>query len=464
MTTLLTRREWMRATGAAGLGLAASTLPTTALAKDEPRVRVLSIGVTGTIGGHDRAEVASHPNAEIVGLCDVDSLALEQAAEQHPKAFRCRDYREAFRTHGDEFDAVIVATPDHTHAPILLTALTHAKHIYGQKPLVQQLEEIVILEQALEARPNLVTQTGNQRMVYPGRRAAVDILQRGLLGKAIEAHVWVGSPDPGMFFNFDRVLSDPKEAPEHLDWNLWLGPCAERPFREHLAPIKWRSWWDFGTGGLGDWGVHVLDVIFFAYDELTSPTSVLTHAPKAADRFHTFPCRSTITYEVESERFVNKRFPIYYSDRNQAPARAALGLPPGRWNDANMTVVVCEGGVLTLTAGGTLEIWRDGEMTDGLSLPDLPEYPELNHWHAWIDNIIGVPTELRTPFRDGARMTEAALLAVKATRFPGQELVWDKSSLSFRGHSEATESIVRRDYRRGFEPPRLRLRTQPGRR
>jgi hypothetical protein len=199
--------------------------------------------------------------------------------------------------------------------------------------------------------------------------------------------------------------------------------------------------------------VHVLDVIFFGYDELTSPIAVTTHAPEAAGVFHPHPCRATITYAVDSDAFARGFFPIHYSDSNQAPSRAALGLPAGSWAESNMTVVVCAGGVLALAAGGVLEIWRDGEVTDGLQLPGLSEFGELNHWHAWIDNIVGEPTELRTPFPDGARITEAALLAVKAARFPGQELRWDKASLSFTNHPEATDTIVRRDYRTGFAPP-----------
>ena len=455
----LSRRDFIRTTSAAaGFGLAATGLPSAAFARakaarQDELVRVLSIGVVGTIGGADRSEVAAHPRAEIVGLCDVDSNALASASEAHPLAFTCADYRAAFRDHADEFDAVIVSTPDHSHAPIALTAMAHDKHVYGQKPLVHQLEEIDMVERAVRAKPHLVTQVGNQRMAYTGRRAAVEILRSGVLGPAIEAHAWTGAPGPDPYFNFDHVLSAPTRPPEHIDWDLWLGPCEERPYRDHLLPVKWRSWWDFGTGGLGDWSVHVLDVIFFGFDELTSPIAVKTHAQHPADTFHTHHCRSTITYAVDSDAFAKRTFALHYCDRNQAPSRAALGLPGSDWPDSNMTVVVCEGGVLALTAGGGLEIWRDGEVTDGLDMPDLPEFGELNHWHAWIDNIVGVPTELRTPFRDGARITEAALLAVKATRFPGQELLWDKASLSFTNHAEATDTIVRREYRSGFAPP-----------
>jgi len=450
----LDRRQFLRHTVAAGAGVAAMGQRPVAFIGGSARLRVLSIGVVGTIGDTDRKQVAGHPDAAIVGLCDVDAAALAKAKAEVPDAFTCADYRQAFAEHGDAFDAVIVSTPDHTHAPIMLTALAHGKHVYGQKPLVQQLEELVLMEKALRARPSLVTQLGNQRMVYPGRRAAVEILRQGQLGKAVAAYAWTGAPSRGRYFNIDRELHDPSPPPTELAWDLWLGPCDEAPYREGLAPVVWRSWWEYGTNGLGDWGCHVLDVILFAYDELTSPIAVQTHCAQASDaNFHVHPCRATITYAVDSPRFAHRWFPIHYSDSGQTASRAALGLPADAWLDDNGTVVVCEGGVLVLGAGGRLEVWREGKMTKGLDLPDLPEFPELNHWHAWVDNCLGRKTELRTPFRDAIRITEPALLAVKATRFPGQELRWDKRSLSFTNHEAATQQIVRRRYRKGFEPP-----------
>ena len=118
-----------------------------------------------------------------------------------------------------------------------------------------------------------------------------------------------------------------------------------------------------------------------------------------------------------------------------------------------MTVVVCEGGLLCLAAEGRVEVWRDGVMSSGLKMPGLPEFPRMNHWHAWVDQCLGVKTELYGAFPKAIRMTEAALLAVKATRFPGEELRWDRASLSFTNHEEATRTVVRRNYREGFAPP-----------
>ena len=235
------RREFLFTTGAAGLGMATFGLARPAAGRAGAKIGVLSIGVVGTIGARDRREVNDHPNAEIVGLCDVDADYLARAKNEHPGAFTCKDYREAFANHADEFDAVIVATPDHTHGPIMLTALAHGKHVYGQKPLVQQLEELILIERAIAANPQLVTQTGNQRMVFPGRRAAVEILRSGVLGKAVEAYAWTGAPNQGNYFNFDGEVSDPVDPPAGLDWNLWLGPCEEQPYRDMIVPARWRS-------------------------------------------------------------------------------------------------------------------------------------------------------------------------------------------------------------------------------
>lgn len=452
MSPAFNRRHFLRTTGLAGLGF--STLARSQGVAANSKLRVLCIGVTGTIGRVDRMQVAAHPAVEIAGLCDVDANTLAAAAKEHPSAFTCRDYREAFAKHGDKFDAVIVATPDHSHAPIMITALAAGKHVYGQKPLVHQLEELAMMEKTIAARPGCVTQLGNQRMANTGRRAAVEILRQGMLGKAIEAHVWVNSPNERDYFNLDRKLDAPVPPPAELDWNLWLGPCPEVPYRKGIAPVMWRSLWEYGSNGLGDWGCHVLDVILLSYGELISPAAVQTHCVTPDDRaFHCHPCRSTITYQVDSEKFARKQFCIHYSDSAQEVSRAAIGLPPGKFADKNMTVIVCEGGVLALTAEGRLEIWRDGKMESGLKMPGLPEFPRMNHWHAWVDNCIGRKTELSTPFTAGIRMTEAALLAVKATRFPGQELRWDRASLSFTNHEEATATIVRRRYREGFAPP-----------
>lgn len=454
MNTSLSRRDFLQSAAAAGFAMTVLGSGRARAASPNGKLRVLSIGVVGSIGSMDRAQVASHPEVEIAGLCDVDSNCLARAANDHPMAFTCRDYREAFAKYEDKFDAVIVAVPDHSHAPILLTAMAHNKHVYGQKPLVHQLAELAMVERALKAKPQLVTQLGNQRMANPGRRIAVEVLRQDKLGKAIEAYAWTGSPGGG-YFNCEKLLKENPNVPGNLDYDLWLGPCAKMPYYDNLVPLKWRSWWDFGNNGLGDWGCHLLDVIFFAYGELSSPVSVKTDCPEPASKFfHVNPCKATVTYKVNSDRFANKSFPLHYYDSGQIPTPDQLRIPEQLTDDAMMAVVF-EGGTLALQVDGNLVIWQNGKKVDWRELIGPLHLQPLNHWHAWVDNCLGKKVELRAPFKDAVRITEAVLLAVKATRFPGQELLWNKSKLAFTNHAEATRTIVHRDYRAGFAPPKV---------
>lgn len=452
----INRRSFIRTSMAAGAcSLIAAPLGR-ALSADQ-KLRVLSIGVVG-MGGQDRKAVASHKRAEIVGLCDVDANNLALAAKDHPNAFTCRDYREAFERHKDLFDAVIISVPDHMHATILLTAMAHDKHVYCQKPLVHQLEELVMVERALKAKPQLVTQLGNQRMANQGRRAAVEILRQGKLGKAIEAYVWSSAPSDPRYFHIAKVIKKSDALPASLNWDLWLGSAEEIPYCENIVPKTWRSWWDFGTNGIGDWGAHVLDVMFIAYDELVTPFSVKTDCPKAADTFHADPCKSTVKYKVQSDRFASNVFPIHHYDSGQIPTAEQLRLPAGYALPGVMTAVVCEGGTLLLdTDSPRLRICRNGVVTESAPFLEAEglttKWGPMNHWHAWVDNCIGIPTPLVTPFKTAVRITEALLLSVKAARYPGQELLWEKSKLAFTNHPEATNTIVRRKYRAGFEPP-----------
>ena len=417
------------------------------------KLQLLQVGVGGSIAPADRHELKQHPDVAFTGFCDVDADALAGVAKDHPDAFTCRDFREAFDRHGDRFDAVVVCTPDHNHALIMLWALRANKHVYGQKPLVQQLSEVPAMLDAVARRPALVTQVGNQRMGPAGRQHAVDILRRGLLGKAVEAHVWISGPgDRGDGYFWYGGLKDPTPPPANLDWTLWLGAAQDAPYREGLVPLRWRSSWDYGTGQLGDWCTHLLDVLYFAYD-LPAPVAVVSHTRTPSDFYHAQHVHSTLTYPVTGDRFARDRFVVHYCDKSQAPSRAALGLPAGEWPGIG-TLVVCEGGVLLVEPEGAIQCWIGGTPVDWKSIPGQGEVVARNHWHAWVDRIIGKPGAfVQSPFTAAAGMAEAGVLCCRAARFPGQELRWDRTACAITNHAEANRTIVRREYRPGFELP-----------
>lgn len=452
----MNRRDFVKTTAALVGAAAIPTLPSMARANPTAgakELRVIQIGVGG-IGGMDRNSINRHPKAKIVGLIDVDTNPLQKVGEQFPDAFRETDYRKVFADRLDEFDAVNVCTPDHSHIAPMLHALANDKHVYGQKPLVQQLEEITMLEDAIKAKPHLATNTGNQRMQGKNRRIAADILERGLLGKAIAAYCWTSTRRGSAK---DITLPPAKPSPANIEWDLWLGPAETQPYRDGIAPNKWRSWWDFGTAGLGDWGVHLLDIIMYGYPDLTRPISVKCDAPRTADWYHCTQCKSVITYGVSGNKFKNDTFPIYYNDAGISPDLRAIGIPKDNAG-ANNTVVQCENGTLFIDAGGNkFEIYRDNEL---ISLQDIgadTNPGDYAHWGSWVEQALGnKDVKVWTPFDAGLRMTECAILPVKASRFPGQELLWDKKSLTFTNSQEATDTVVRRSYRDGFAPPKVK--------
>ena len=452
-TSPITRRTFLRNGAILTASVATLTQAGRAQTNKNGKLRIFQIGCGG-IGDLQRGQLKGYERCEFVGFCDVDQKELDNVAKQYPGSWKLADYREAFANKVNDFDAVIVDIPDFHHAGAMLHALKHNKHIYGQKPLVHQLDELRMVKEALEAKPNLVTQMGNQRACNTGRMHAVEILKRGQLGKPVEAYVWTGGVSRGHYFADPwEELPAGKPIPETLNWDLWNGPLVPQlPYHEDLAPRRWRAFWETGGGQLADWGCHLLDLLYFAYD-LPSPEAVVTYTIKPANSGHSAYNQSVLTYAGGGGKFVRPKFVVHYNDHSIQPSFAALGLPPMKVG-ANHTMVVCEDGVLLLEADGRLTIFRKGKVVEDEPLPEVTRH---NHWKDWVDNCHGEKKHLWTPFQIGWRITEPALLAVKATRFPGQELRWDAANFKFTNHDKANETILKRTYRAGFEPPKVGL-------
>lgn len=444
----VTRRSFLKSGAIATAGLATLSPLARAQVNKNSKLRIIQIGVGG-IGGLQRNNLKGHPQVEWAGFCDVDSRELDKIKKEHPNAWTLKDYREAFANKVADFDAVIVETPDFHHAPMMLTALKHNKHLYGQKPLVHQLAELKMIRDGLAAKPSLVTQMGNQRACNKGRMQAVEILRKGQLGRPVEAWVWTGGISKGHYFSDPwSAYSEAKPVPDYLDWNLWRGPLGDIPYSDDIAPRRWRAYWETGGGQLADWGCHLLDLLYFAYD-LGSPEAVLTHTPKPSTTGHTSHNQSTLTYAGGGGRFAREKFVVHYNDDALLPSFASLGLPPTKVG-ANHTMVVCEEGTLMLEADGKITIFRKGKVVTDEPMPETEPH---HHWKDWADNCLGAKKHLWTPLTIGWRITEPALLAVKATRFPGQELRWDASNFRFSNHEKANQEILSRNYREGFAPP-----------
>jgi hypothetical protein len=308
-----------------------------------------------------------------------------------------------------------------------------------------------MIRDGLKARPKLVTQMGNQRSCNRGRMVSVEILRKNQLGRPVAAYVWTGGVSRGHYFADPLSPYTPAQpVPEYLNWDLWRGPLtADLPYSEDLAPRRWRAFWETGGGQLADWGCHLLDLLYFAYD-LPSPEAVITHTAKPSTTGHTSRNLSTITYPGGG-KFARDKFVVQYNDDALLPSFAALNLPPLK-PGANHTMVVCEEGTLLLQADGTPQIFRKGKEVDDEPMPTVAP---RNHWKDWADNCLGDNKPLWTPFDIGWRITEPALLAVKATRYPGVELRWDAANFKFTNSEKANQQIVSRQYREGFAPVKV---------
>jgi predicted dehydrogenase len=444
----VTRRSFLKTGAIVTAGIASLSLPARAQVNKNSKLRIFQIGVGG-IGELQRGGLKGHPMIEWAGFCDVDNREIDKIKKQVPNAWTLSDYREAFANKVADFDAVIVDIPDFHHAPAMMNALKHNKHIYGQKPLVHQLAELKTIRDGLAARPSLVTQMGNQRSCNRGRMMSVEILKNNQLGRPVEAYVWTGGVSRGHYFAdaWERY-PDAQPVPEYLNWDLWRGPLtSEIPYSEDLAPRRWRTFWETGGGQLADWGCHLLDLLYFAYD-LPSPEAVITHTPKPPANAHSAHNQSTITYPGGG-KFAREKFVVQYNDDALLPSFAALNLPPLK-PGANHTMVVCEEGTLLLQADGLPQIFRKGKEVDNEPMPTVGP---RNHWKDWADNCLGDHKPLWTPFQIGWRITEPALLAVKATKFPGVELRWDAANFRFSNNEKANQQILSRKYREGFAPP-----------
>ena len=290
MSQELNRRELL--VGAAGLALGAAE----AKAKVQPpssRVNIAVIGIGGQ-GGFSIKELAKlQPTTNFVALCDVDDERAGKAYEQFPNAKKFYDWREMFDKMGKDIDAVVIATPDHTHFHPARQAILMGKHVYLEKPMAHSVWEVRELTK-LAAEKKVATQLGVQRHTLPAIHKAVEIVQSGLIGKVTEVHSWIGS-NRGMV----PVPTDTPPVPSTLKYDLWLGPGPQRPYTAEIVPYKWRFFWDYGTGEAGNWGCHILDIPFWALG-LTYPTRVNFHD---GDPLHavTTPTKFHVSFQYEKD-------------------------------------------------------------------------------------------------------------------------------------------------------------------
>ncbi len=255
------------------------------------KLRIACIGV----GGMGHTDVRGVSGEELVAFADVDWKSAERAFREYPKAKRYKDYREMLEKERNNIDAVTVSTPDHSHAAAAMMALKMGKHVYCQKPLARTIGEVRALKAEAAKRPRQATQMGNQGHSLEGIRQIREWVEAGLIGTVQRVDFWTNRPiwPQGM-----TRPTDAHNAPDTMDWNLWLGPSRERPYHPRIAPFNWRGYWDYGTGAMGDMACHIMDAAYWTlglkYPSRIIPESTALNpdtAPTAERIEYHFPAR-----------------------------------------------------------------------------------------------------------------------------------------------------------------------------
>ncbi len=414
------------------------------------KLNIAGIGV-GAVGAYNLTACESE---NIVALCDVDSAYAARTFAKYPKARVYKDYRVMLEKEKN-LDAVVVATPDHTHAVITMAAMQAGKHVYCQKPLTHTVFEARKVTEA--ARYHKVqTQMGNQGHSSEHIRLLKEWLADGVIGDVTEVHAWSDRPaggDPWSTFAVQARPKDTPPVPESLDWDLWLGPVAYRPYHPDYHPRKWRAWLDFGTGALGDMGCHILDAAFWALDlgapQLVQATS--THWEEAVSS-QTFPRASIVRYQFPAR---GQRPPVsltWYDGRLMPPIPEEL--EEGRTLPPNGAIIIGTKGKLVHAVSGAegLRLIPEARMQEyrrpERTLPRVKEGHEGDWLRACKEGTNATPAS--SSFEYGGPLTEMVLLGMIAIRVKDQRLEWDAVNLRFKNNQRAND-LLHIPYRPGWK-------------
>jgi len=412
------------------------------------RVNIAGIGAGG-MGGGDIATVAKL-GANVVALCDVDDVRGAGSFNAFPKARRYKDFRVMLEKEAKNIDAVTVGTPDHIHAVASMSAIRAGKHVYCQKPLTHTLFECRELTKAARAA-GVMTSMGNQGHASEGSRLTNEWIQAGVIGDVREVYVWSDRAGKHWKQGLGRPTETPP-VPATLDWDLWLGPVAERPYNPAYAPFSWRGWWDFGTGALGDMGCHIIDHPVWAL-KLGAPTAVeatVTHDGTllAGNKinFETFPVAAVIYYEFPARGNLPPVKMTWY-DGGLMPSTPAE-MPAGqKLPDNGVLYIGSKGKMFHGSHGGMPQLLPAALHEQAKAVAKTMERSP-GHYEEWVLACKGGKRPVDN-FDYAGPMTETVLLGVLAMRAPGTRLEWDSENLKVKNAPEINQ-YTHIEYRKGW--------------
>ena len=429
-------------TGALALGGCTSTRSAARFRKPGEMLKLGVIGAGGQ-GVRDWSEMVDCGNVRVVAMCDTDSAMLDNAKKWHlEKGLKAdfstyADYRKMLEAEKD-LDAVVVATPDHTHAPAAIQAMKRGCHAYVEKPLVRTIWEARYFRDVAK-ESGVITQMGNHGSARDGTRRGIEILRSGLLGNVTEVHVWTNRPEisPGNTWGWKQPLKRPEGAdpiPPELSWDLWLGTSPARPFKKGVYHrIMWRAFYDFGTGAFGDMACHTMNLAFRGLD---LGEVVAGEAVEISERYDdTYPQFSKVrlTYAARGKQ---PPVDLYWYDGYRKPAAeimpqviATLGQVPttGCFIVGDKGVMVNtddygEFSYIALKGEAKMKSITKHEACEAVPL-SLPRAKDQNQRREFVDACFGL-TKATSDTHHSVPLVESMLVGCMAQRIPGK-ISWD---------------------------------------
>ncbi len=470
---IMKRRSFIKKSAAAGAAF--TIVPSFVLGGNHvPPSDTLYVGSIG-VGGRGAAvvsELFATGKVKFVAFCDVDDVRAAKSYLEHPEVKRYKDFRKIYDNHLKDIDAISVATPDHTHAVISLPFMKAKKHAYVEKPLTHNIYEARLM--AKIAKENgIVTQMGNQGASGDGIRQAQEWINAGVIGRVHRVDCWTNRPVWPQGF---RSITEKDPIPETLDWNLWLGPAAMRNFNMNYLPFKWRGFWDFGTGAMGDMGCHIMETPFkalglhYPYEAEASCTTVWSGDFVEADYKGTCPPSSIVRLKFDTENHGDLSLNWYDGGiMPDLPPELGDGESPGG-NGGGSIFYGSEGIMVTDTYSENPRLLPAERMQDFIPPEETIKRVEHTHAGEWVAACMNGGTT-SSPFSYGGPLTEAVLmgnLAIKAYQqkvlkegkksgdwqafnYPGRRTIkWDGDAMKVTNYDFAN-AWVKRDYRQGWE-------------
>jgi predicted dehydrogenase len=434
------RRSFIKTTAAIGAGywVAGGIEPRKSIAANE-QINFASIGVGGK-GQSDSGDAGRHGN--MVAICDIDEGTLNKAAAKWPNAKKFYDFRKMLEECEKEIDAVTVSTPDHCHAVASAMAMRMGKHCFTQKPLTKTIEEARVLGDIAREK-KLATQMGNQGTASNNLREAAAVVKSGALGDIQVAHVWTNRP---VWPQGKGLKVKEEEAPADIHWAEFIGPAKMRPFSREIHPFKWRGFWDFGTGALGDMACHTLNMPYMALN-LKDPVSI--QAETDGHDGNVFPKWSIITYEYP-ELDGRKAVTMKWYDGGKLPDQSLF--PEGE--------KVASSGVLLIGTKGKLyapgDYCENGGRIFGVDKPKVEWVKSPGHFEEWVRAIKGGEEAMSNFQNYAGGLTETVLLGNLAVWCApeagqaGKKVQWDAKGMKATNAPEAAH-LVKAEYHNGYK-------------